>query len=62
MHHVSVESLSKEDGESLSIEDLVDGQNVIYEGVKGKTYDVTISMKGIKALCRIVIMISTNRQ
>lgn len=39
---VPVKKLSKETGESLHPEDLVDGTNVLYEGIDNKTYDVTI--------------------
>ena len=39
---VPVEKLSKENGEDLCAQDLLDGQNVLYEDSKGKTYDVTI--------------------
>ena len=52
MHLVSVESLSKEDMGKVFLLKTSDGQNVLYEAVKG---DFTISMKDIKALCRIVI-------
>jgi hypothetical protein len=42
---VSVDQLSKENGEDLTVEDLVDGNNVLYEDSTGKTFDVTI--KGV---------------
>ena len=41
----SLHNLSKENGESLDIEDLFDGNTVLYEASDKKTYDVTI--KGI---------------
>jgi hypothetical protein len=43
---VSVDQLSKENGEDLTVEDLVDGNNVLYEDSTGKTFDVTI--KGVQ--------------
>ena len=42
---VSLDNLSKENGEDLWEKDLVDGQNVIYSASDGKSYDVTIKTK-----------------
>ena len=40
---VSVDELSKENGEDLEIEDIYDGNQVIYEAKDGKTYNITIN-------------------
>lgn len=45
--HASVEELSKENGEGLYQEDIVDGNNVLYENDGGKSCDVTIRPKSI---------------
>ena len=38
----TLENLTNENGEELTVSDIFDGNNVIYECSDGKSYDVTI--------------------
>ena len=42
--------LSKETGESLTKNDLIEGSCVLFESSNGRTYDVTICGSGLKPL------------
>ena len=49
--------LSKENGEPLGKDDIIDGKTVIYESSNGKTYYITISI--IISVCVYTIQVKT---